>query len=57
MLTRMATRKYITFLVFKKALSTRNTSSRTTKSPIHQMGAMPPKKNIQRHSSKFCMSA
>ncbi len=53
----MATKKYMTFLVLRKALSTRNTSSRTTKSPTHQMGARPPKKKNHRHSSKFCTSA
>ena len=47
----------MTFLVLRKALSTRNTSSRTTKSPTHQIGANPPKKNIHRHSSKSVISS
>ena len=47
----------MTLRTLRKALSTRKTSSRTTKSPTHQMGASPPKKNIQRHSSKFWTSA
>ncbi len=47
----------MTLRTLRKALSTRKTSSRTTKSPTHQMGAMPPKKKNQRHSSKFWTSA